>query len=247
VTPSILVVQHEDDCGPDRLAGWLADAGVALDVRRPYAGDPLPASVAGADGMVVLGGSMGASDDAHHAWLTPTKALLADAVTSGTPTLGVCLGAQLLAVACGGRVVVGGPGIEPGVLDIRWRPAAADDPLCAGLPDPYPGPSMHKDAIVALPPGADWLGETDMYPHQVFRVGGAAWGVQFHPEVSEATFRSWTPGCAEDLARAGTDADTVVGALVARDAEVVAAGRALASRFATLVGQRAGLHAPSVT
>ena len=234
--PTALVVEHEDDCTIDRLGDWLAESGLRLHVVRPYLGDELPASVDGnAQALIVLGGSMGANDDAKHAWLAPTRQLLAQATESGVPTLGICLGAQLLSVACGGRVEVGAAGIEPGVIDVAWRPEARDDALVTALPDPCPGPSMHKDAIVELPPGAVWLGSTEMYEHQAFRLGDCSWGVQFHPEVSEATFRSWTPDCVEDFARAGTDADTVVGELVQRDAEVVAAGRALAGRFADIV------------
>jgi GMP synthase (glutamine-hydrolysing) len=239
---TVLVIEHQADCGIDRLGEWLGELGIHLEVRRPYLGDAVPERVsdAGADALVVLGGSMGANDDAKHAWLAPTRALQARAVADGVPGFGICLGAQLLAVALGGRVEVGAAGIEPGVVNVRWRPEAEDDELFGGLPDPFPGPSMHQDSIVELPQDARWLGETPMYPHQVFRVGDVTWGVQFHPEVGEATFRSWTPECAEAFAKAGTDADSVVAELVDRDDEVVTAGRMLAARFAAVVRQAAG-------
>jgi GMP synthase (glutamine-hydrolysing) len=99
---------------------------------------------------------------------------------------------------------------------------------------------MHDDAIVALPPGATWLGSTPMYAHQVFRVGPAAWGVQFHPEVSPATIAAWA-----DAHPVVVRAD-VEPVFLARDPEVVAAGRALAHRFAGLVraGARGAGRAP---
>jgi GMP synthase (glutamine-hydrolysing) len=205
----ILVVEHEPSCPLDRFAGWLADAGAMIDTLRPYAGAPLPPRPAH-DALVVLGGHMGAYDDAEAPWLPGVRDLLAAAVADGTPTLGICLGAQLLAVACGGRVEVGGPGPEAGVVDARWRAEAADDPLMAGLPDPFPGPSMHHDAVTELPTGAVWLAETAMYPHQAFRLGAAAWGVQFHPEVSLPTFTEWARLDAPDLREWGHDPDTVV-------------------------------------
>jgi GMP synthase (glutamine-hydrolysing) len=235
---TVLVVEHQADAGPDRLGDWLREEGVHLDVVRPYVGEAVPGRVDGG-GLMVLGGSMGAADDLDHPWLPATRALLSRAVSDRVPTLGVCLGAQLLALACGGHVAVGDPGIEPGVIDVRWRPGTATDPLLAGLPDPYPGPSMHRDAVITLPPGAVWLGESDLYPHQAFAIGDAAWGLQFHPEVSVESFRSWAPENVEDFARVGTDAESVVAMLVDRDAEVVAAGRLLASRFARLVRERA--------
>ncbi len=80
---------------------------------------------------------------------------------------------------------------------------AAADELVGGLPAPFPGPSMHRDAVTELPPGAVLLGETDLYPHQVFRIGEAAWGVQFHPEVSVQTFHAWRGRGRERGPRAG--------------------------------------------
>lgn len=214
-----------------------------LKVCRPDLGDELPARV-DADGLLVLGGHMGANDDVEAPWLPATRDLLAAAVDDGTPTLGVCLGAQLLAVACGGRVEVGSSGIEAGVVDVHWRPDAEDDALFGPDDRRAPGtrttagPSMHRDAVVELPPGAVWLGETGRYPHQAFRVG-SAWGVQFHPEVSLDTFRSWSRAHDADWARDGLDGDEVVDQLARRQDEVTTAGRRLAGRFARLLADRA--------
>lgn len=227
---TLVVVEHEPGCPLDRFGGWLN--GLDITMVRPHAGDPIPVDVDG--GLLVLGGQMSAYDDRIAPWLPATRQLLAASVSAGVPTLGICLGAQLLAVACGGTVEVdAAPGRESGVVDIRWRAEAATDPLVAGLPEPFPGPSMHADAVARLPAGAAWLGETEMYPHQAFRVGAAAWGVQFHPEVSEATFRTWAEGHPE------VDTEGVTAALRARDAEVAAAGETVARRFAALVAGRA--------
>ncbi|SDT31203.1 type 1 glutamine amidotransferase [Jiangella sp. DSM 45060] len=222
------VVEHEPGCPLDRFGGWLEDAGAKVRVLRPYAGDAVPSTPG--DGLIVLGGQVDAYADDAAPWLPATRVLLRAAAADGTPTLGICLGAQLLALACGGTVAVGAaPGRESGVVDVHWRPEAAGDPLLGDLPDPFPGPSMHADAVAELPPGAVWLGSSAMYPHQAFRVGAAAWGVQFHPEVSEPTFAGW----ARELP--DVDAAPVVRELAGRDAEVVAAGRELATRFARIV------------
>jgi GMP synthase (glutamine-hydrolysing) len=227
----IVVIEHEAGCPLDRLAGWLE--GVDVRMVRPYVGEPVPPTVE--DGLIVLGGQMSAYDDAAAPWLPEVRDLLGATVRDAVPTLGICLGAQLLAVAAGGSVTTAAaPGRESGVIDVRWREAAASDRLLAGLPDPFAGPSMHADAVEALPPGAAWLGTSAMYPHQAFRVGSAAWGIQFHPEVSLETFRAWADGHAE------VDTAAVTAEFRARDAEVVVAGRGLARRFAGLVTTSAG-------
>lgn len=215
------------------MDGWLGDA--AVNVIRPYAGDAVPPAVEW--GLIVLGGQMSAYDDAVAPWLPAVRDLLAASVAAAVPTLGICLGAQLLAVAGGGRVDVAAPaGRESGVVDVHWRAEVSSDPLLAGLPDPCPGPSMHADAVSVLPSGATWLAASEMYAYQAFRVGTAAWGVQFHPEVSPATFRAWA-----DL-HPEVDTETVAAEFARRDDDIARAGLALTERFATLCGQRTRLR-----
>ncbi len=101
--PVILVVEHEATCPPAHLGDWLTGAGARVEVCRPYADESLP-DLTTYDGLVVLGGSMGADDDETHAWLGPLKQLIRRAVATGLPTLGICLGHQLIASALGGTV-----------------------------------------------------------------------------------------------------------------------------------------------
>jgi GMP synthase (glutamine-hydrolysing) len=235
----LLVVQPDNDCTADRFATWLDEVDAELVVCAPADGHAVPTRV-DADGLLVLGGDMGALDDDEYPWLADVRLLLAASVHAGVPVLGICLGAQLLAAACGGRVEVGVHGVEAGVVDVRWRDEASYDVLFAGLPDPFPGPSLHGDSIVELPPGAAWLGETDLYSHQAFRVGDRAWGVQFHPEVSLESLTSWSSHLtAADWAKCGRAHTDVVDEMSRCDGEVIAAGRALAHRFAAVVDERA--------
>ena len=120
MTVRVLVVQHQDDCPPALVGDWLVEAGCVLDVRRPYAGDELPDDLADHDAFLVLGGSMGAADDADHHWLAATKALIREAAEGGTPTLGICLGHQLAAVALGGEVTRNPQGQQLGLLPMGW-------------------------------------------------------------------------------------------------------------------------------
>lgn len=159
----MLVVQPDERSVLDRFGDWMAGAGLAWRIVRPFAGEPVPQRVDG-HGLLVLGGRMSANDDHEHPWLADVRRLLREAVAESCPTLGVCLGGQLLARALGGSVAIGDRGVEAGVARIHLRPEAEDDPLFANLPSPLLAASMHGDMISALPPGAAWLAHSEMYP-----------------------------------------------------------------------------------
>jgi GMP synthase (glutamine-hydrolysing) len=195
--PRVTVLQHSSDVPLDRLAGRLGD----VRIVRLFDGDPVPALDECGDGLVVLGGQMSAYADDVAPWLPAVRSLLLDASGSGLPTLAICLGAQLLAVAGGGRVEVAAPpGREAGVVRVHWREAALTDPVLGPVAraaydaDGRRGAtrvlSMHADAVVELPEGAQWLAYSDMYPYQAFRLGSAV-GVQFHPEASPSLAVRW--------------------------------------------------------
>lgn len=242
--PRVTVVQSSPDVGLDRFAQWLEHLDVQL--VRPDLGDALPGPTEVGDGLLVLGGHMSAHDDAASPWLRGLRDLLAVVSATDVPALGICLGAQLLAVARGGRVEVAAPpGREAGVVDVRWRPEASTDALLgpvvtlAGPARSSALPSMHADAVVDLPRGAVWLASSSTYPFQAFRIG-SAWGVQFHPEASPATLRAWAEQHPD------VDTDDVVAQAAARADEAEAAGRAVAEAFAGLVRSRAAAHRVSV-
>src|SRR6195952_1528183 len=180
----ILVVQHEADDPPSRLGDWLTAARAPLDVRRAHDGDEIPENLDAHGGLVVLGGAPGAYDDGVAPWLPQVRALLGAAVRAEVPTLGVCLGAQLLAVATGGRGERGAEGPERGAGLIAKRAATATDPLFGPMPITPDVIQWHYDVITALPPGAVLLASSPTYENQAFRVGRLAWGVQGHIETT---------------------------------------------------------------
>lgn len=231
----ILVVQPDPRAGLDRFGPWLRDAALTPRVVRPFLGEPVPRSAASDDGLVVLGGSMSATDDAELPWLGDVKGLLRTAVAEEVPTLGICLGAQLLADALGGEVRRGEAGLESGVVEVAWCRAAADDDLLGQLPRPLLVGAMHEDAVVRLPEGAVLLGTGVTYPHQAFRIG-RAWGVQFHPEISPQTFRGWrevvAPGLRDDF-------DARARRLAHLDDRVRAGAQPLAAAFGRVVHESA--------
>jgi GMP synthase-like glutamine amidotransferase len=232
--PRVLVVQHEPDTGAGSFGGWLAAAGLTLDVCHPYAGDELPPLPA-YDGLLVLGGAMGPADDERCPWLPATRALLAEAVAAGVPAFGICLGAELLALGCGGAVRRGIAGPELGVLGVDLEPAAADDSVFAALPSRSRVVQWHWEEIAALPEGSVRLASSPAYPHQAFRVGAAAWGVQGHPEVTGDIAAAWAREDSPLLLAEGRAPDDLVAEVRAAEAELAVTWRPLADAFAAVV------------
>jgi GMP synthase-like glutamine amidotransferase len=186
-----LVITHIESEDPGHLARWLPEEGLELEVVEPWRGDALPASLDGYSALVVLGGPQQAYDDGSAPWLRQTKELLRAAVGAQLPTFAVCLGAQLLAEAMGGRVVVGEAGPELGARLVAKRDQAGNDPLFWDLPLSPVVVQWHWDVVRDLPPGSTLLMSSTTYPHQAFRVGERAWGIQFHVEAYPALVERW--------------------------------------------------------
>jgi GMP synthase-like glutamine amidotransferase len=233
--PRVLVVQHEASTGPGRVGEWLTDAGLELDVCHPYAGDPVPASAAEADALLVLGGAMGPDEDVRFPWLPATRDLLAAAVSEGVPTFGICLGAELLAVACGGEVRRGVAGPELGVLPVEPGPEAGTDEVFAELPPTARVVQWHWEEISRLPTGAVPLASSPAYPNQAFRLGASAWGVQGHPEVTSEIATAWAGEDSPLLVAAGRRPDELVTEIRDAEAGLGAVWRPVVEAFARLV------------
>jgi GMP synthase (glutamine-hydrolysing) len=235
VSARFLVVEHEPACPPAHLGTWFVDAGAEVEVCRPWAGDDVP-GLAGYDGFVILGGSMSSHDDATHPWLTTVKERVREAIDTGVPTLGVCLGHQLIAVALGGTVEVNPRGQQVGLYDVGWQPEATKDELVSGLPATMRGIQWNTDLVTALPDGAVALAATAEGELQVARFAPRAWGVQLHPEADEPVVRSWAAGDRDDHLERGIDQAAVLAGIDAARTELDEVWRPLATGLVALVG-----------
>lgn len=236
----LLVIQHDDDDPPARLGTWLQEAGVTLDVCAPFTGAALPEDLSGHAGLLVLGGVAGVHDDELAPWLPAVRRLLAEAVRSEVPTLGICLGAQLLATATGGRVERGANGPELGADLIAKRAAAALDPLFGPMPITPDVIQWHYDAIVALPPAALLLASSPVYDVQAFRIGRVAWGLQGHIETTPEIARRWAD---TDPTLIDYDLTTLLARMDAAHEFIEQAWRPVAQRFAGVLADPASVKA----
>lgn len=229
-----------------RLGRWLTDEGLELVTVRPHAGEPLPDRLEGYAALVVLGGQQHAYPDPDQIgaeWLPGCESLLRHAVRHRVPTLAICLGAQLLATAHGGEVAPAGAGPEIGPALVARRDAAGDDPLFARVPFTPDVIAWHHDEITELPAGAVLLAASTHYPHQAFRIGPAAWGLQFHIEPDVDMVTHWAGSTPALLAQLGRDPEEVIAASAAVMDDLVEVWHPFASRFAALArGELAAAH-----
>jgi GMP synthase (glutamine-hydrolysing) len=184
----ILAITHQRDAGPGVFAEAIRERGDTLETWLPVEDPEPPADPLGYDGVFSLGGAMHPDQQDGHPWMKAERELLAELLVAGTPTIGLCLGAQLLA---------GAAGAEPRRCDrpeIGWHPVALTaagrrDPLLASLSPGFEAFQWHSYRF-PLPEGALALAESDV-GLQACRIGDVAWAIQFHAEVSAADAASW--------------------------------------------------------
>lgn len=192
----VLVVVHQSTSNPGRVGDLLRQLGYPLDVRCPAVGQALPRHLDGHSGVVVFGGPMSANDD-HLPFIRQELHWIAQVLAANKPYLGICLGAQLLARALGATVAP-----HPvGQREIGYYPIL---PTPAGRPlfPPMVVYQWHQEGF-ELPQGGHLLALGQTFPHQAFRYGPGAYGLQFHPEITTAMVNHWTTEGADQLACPG--------------------------------------------
>jgi len=202
-----VVLQHVPHEGPGRIAPIFRDYGIRVEVRRLYAGDEVPTAADEMDLLVVMGGPMGAGDieDARYPFLRKEVALLKEFIAADRPVLGICLGAQLLALAAGARVYPNtreSNGQRVAAPEIGWAPVylpfpGGNDPVLAGVRsgavmfhwhfDTFDLPAQPAVAgglpAQAASTRATLLASTPVCTNQAFRLRKRLLGFQYHFEM----------------------------------------------------------------
>ena len=195
----VLVVLHQECSTPGRVGNALRALGHRLDVRRPRFGDALPETLDDHAGAVIFGGPMSANDPDEFVrreidWISVP-------LREQRPFLGICLGAQMLAMQLGARVAPHPEGrAEVGYYPIRPTPAGLA--LCPHWPAQVY--HWHREGF-ELPHGAELLAEGGDFPVQAFQ-SGHCFGFQFHPDVTYAMMHRWTTRGYDGMASPGARA-----------------------------------------
>jgi GMP synthase-like glutamine amidotransferase len=194
------------------------------------------------DALVVFGGGMNVRDTERFPWLRAEVELLRDALEAELPTLGICLGAQLLATAGGAEVRRAS---EP---EIGWREVrrVAEDRVIGAMPERFCAYEWHSYRF-DLPPGSVELARSDVC-EQAYRLGACAWGVQFHPEVTLEIVSGWAHDHESDpdAARIGFDPKAHIPEAAERLPEWNEHGRALFDAFLAVAREKAAAGRPAV-
>lgn len=186
----ILFLQHILIEGPETLGGYLRDQGLETQTVHLYAGERLPESLKGIRAVICLGGPMNVDEEQVYPWLIPEIRLIQNVVKEQVPFLGICLGSQLLAKACGATVVKS-PAREVGFYDVELTHEGDGDALFKGVSSPLEVYQWHED-MWQLPSGGKLLATGSQCPHQAFKVGSQAYGLQFHIEITDQSIREWS-------------------------------------------------------
>ena len=204
---AIIVFQHSAMCGPGRIGVTFRDHAQKLDIRRldlpeSPANRHIPPDFDNVDGVISLGGPQNVGDPLP--WMDAEMNFLREAHQRGLPVVGVCLGAQLIAAALGGKVALL-PRPEWGFPNVSQLPVANTDTILAGIPWTSRQFQAHAQGVSELPPGATLLQTSEACKVQSFRVGMRTYAFQYHFECDREMVNAYAAGSGGELAAAGLD------------------------------------------
>ena len=212
----LLVFQHIACETPGIFLDLLEKQKRPVETVRFYEGDRAPEDLSLFSGLLVMGGPMSVNDEATYSWLKTEDRLLREALALDFPTLGICLGSQLIAKAAGGTIRQG-PRKEIGWYPVRLTTAAQHDRLFGGFPGSIEVFEWHGEYF-DTPPGAINLASSALYECQAFSIGRHVYGLLFHLEVTASMVSDWVGTFTQELDGVSDyiQLDAILGQLPAR-------------------------------
>ena len=186
----ILMLKHVEIEGPETIGQFFTDEGFEIRVLDLYKGDRLPKTFDHLDAVISLGGPMNVYEEDKYPFLKEENVFLRGILERGIPFMGICLGGQLIAKASGSKVGRS-PEKEIGFLPVQLTAAGKKDPLFQGVAGALDVFQWHED-MFEVPAAGTLLASSPACPHQAFRVGPCAYGVQFHIEITDKSIREWS-------------------------------------------------------
>src|SRR5574337_234757 len=193
----LLVFQHIGCETPGIFLDLLQAQQRSVETVRLYEGDRVPEDLSPFAGLLVMGGPMSVNDEADHPWLRAEDRLLKEALALDFPTLGICLGSQLIAKAAGATIRRGSRK-EIGWYPVHLTMAARHDRLFSLFPESIEVFEWHGEDF-DTPPGAVNLARSALYECQAFSIGRNVYGLLFHLEVTSSMVSDWVRLFAQEL------------------------------------------------
>lgn len=182
--PTVLVLRHETCSSLGLLGRLLEQQGISIQYLNTAQGEVLAKPLSDYSHIVILGGAISAYEEEQYPFLKYEFKLVEKAIAQQIPTLGICLGSQILAHVLGGTVYRGESGREAGWCVLERAEAALTDPIFKDFPQQFQVFESHQDTFT-IPPDCVHLVFSNTYPNQAFRYRDYVWAIQFHPEIDD--------------------------------------------------------------
>ena len=193
----VTIIKHIDIEGPGTIGDCLDDKNIPYNVIDIFNGEPLPDSLSDVSSVIVLGGPMNVYEEDKYPFLKQEDEFLKEVIEKDLPTLGFCLGAQLIAKAKGARVKQNHQK-EIGWFKVSLADNGSNDPLFQGFQREFDVFQWHGDTF-DIPDGAVKLAESELCPNQAFRIGSNIYGLQFHVEVTDEMIYQWIDAYRDEI------------------------------------------------